>query len=37
MEEARAFLECLETIYAEHPGRISAVSLRFWRAAIGPA
>lgn len=36
-EEASAFLECLETIYAEHPGRISAVSLRFWRAAIGPA
>ena len=37
MEEARAFLECLEAIYAEHPGRISGVSLRFWREAIGPA
>ena len=37
LEEARAFLGCLETIYAAHPGRISAESLRFWRAAIGPA
>ncbi|MBZ5631578.1 MAG: hypothetical protein LAO55_00500 [Acidobacteriia bacterium] len=36
-EEARKFLECLETITAEEPGKISAVSLRFWRAAIGPA
>ncbi|MCU1334989.1 MAG: opioid growth factor receptor (OGFr) conserved region [Bryobacterales bacterium] len=36
-EEARAFLKCLETIYADEPGKISAVSLRFWRAAIGPA
>jgi hypothetical protein len=35
--EARALLKCLETVYAEHPGRISAVSLKFWRAAIGPA
>ncbi len=37
MEEAGAFLKCLEAIYAEDPGQISAVSLRFWRAAIGPA
>jgi hypothetical protein len=36
VEEARAFLECLETICAEERGRISPVSLRFWRAAIGP-
>jgi Opioid growth factor receptor (OGFr) conserved region len=36
-EEAGALLECLETIYSQHPGKISAVSLRFWRAAIGPA
>jgi hypothetical protein len=36
-EEASQFLECLETIYAEKPGRISAVSLRFWREAIEPA
>jgi Opioid growth factor receptor (OGFr) conserved region len=35
--EANAFLECLETIYAGEPGKISAVSLGFWRAAIGPA
>ena len=37
IEEARAFLDCLEAIYADYPDRISAVSLRFWRAAIGPA
>jgi len=36
-EEARAFLECLEAIYAQEPGKISGTSLRFWRAAIGPA
>ena len=36
MQEASSFLHCLETIYAEEPGKISAVSLRFWRAAIGP-
>jgi hypothetical protein len=36
-EDAEAFLECLEAIYAEAPGKISAASLRFWRAAIGPA
>lgn len=36
-EEARAFLKCLEAIYAENPGRISAVSMRFWRTATGPA
>lgn len=36
-EEARAFLGCLETIYADHPGRISAASLRFWHAAIESA
>src|SRR5579864_9305486 len=36
-EEAGALLECLETIRAAEPGRISAVSVRFWRAAIGPA
>jgi len=36
MGKSRAFLECLERIYAEHPGAISAVSLKFWRAAIGP-
>ena len=35
-EEAGALLECLETICAEHPGKISAVSLRFWRAALEP-
>ena len=35
-EESGALLECLETICAEHPGKISAVSLRFWRAAIEP-
>lgn len=35
-EEARAFLQCLETIHAEEPGKISALSLRFWRGAIGP-
>jgi hypothetical protein len=35
-DEASWFLACLETIYAQEPGRISAVSLRFWRAAIGP-
>ena len=35
-EEASAFLACLEAIRAEEPARISAVSLRFWRAAIGP-
>jgi hypothetical protein len=36
-EEARAFLECLEAIHAEEPSKISAVSLRFWCAAIGRA
>jgi hypothetical protein len=36
-EDAGAFLGCLETIYAEAPGKISATSLHFWRTAIGPA
>jgi hypothetical protein len=36
-EDAAAFLDCLERISAEEPGRISATSLRFWRAATGPA
>jgi len=31
--EAGAFLKCLEEIYAEYPGRISAVSMTFWREA----
>jgi hypothetical protein len=35
-EEARGLLACLETIYADQPGKISPVSLRFWRAAIAP-
>ena len=35
-EEARALLKCLETIYAREPGKISAVTMRFWRGAIGP-
>ncbi len=35
--EAAAFLKCLETIYAEAPGKISAISMEFWRKAIGPA
>ena len=35
--EARAFLECLEAIYAENSGKISAISLGFWRDAIGTA
>jgi hypothetical protein len=34
-EEAGAFLECLEAIYADAPDKISATSLRFWRDAIG--
>jgi len=36
-EEAGAFLKCLESIYGSQPGRISAVTLRFWRQAIGLA
>jgi hypothetical protein len=36
-EEAGALLKCLETVYAEERGRISAVTLGYWRAAIGPA
>ena len=35
-KETSAFLKCLEAIYAENPGKISAVSLRFWQAAIAP-
>ena len=36
-QEAAAFLKCLEGIYADTPGGISAISMGFWRKAIAPA
>ena len=33
-QEAGAFLKCLEEIYNENPGKISAISRTFWRSAL---
>ncbi len=33
--EARALLARLEIIAAEHPGRVTAETLEFWRRAVG--
>ena len=33
---ARAFLECLETIYAENPTTVGTTTIGYWRRAITP-
>jgi hypothetical protein len=33
---ARAFLECLETIYVENPTTVGTTTIGYWRRAITP-